>query len=343
MDTRSALRPLVTIALLLLAVTPTGPAPAAAQLNVTGQWSTLPYLAPINPIHVTVLHNGKVLIVAGSENNQNNTVYKAAVWDPATGTFNEQTTPWDLFCNGMSFLPDGRVIMTGGNIQYDPFFGPNWTTIFDPATETWSSGASMAKARWYPTTVVMPDGTILTLSGLDQNGQNVQRVMESYDPATNTWTTLPRSANILRDLFPRMVVLPDGTVFNAGSDSDTQLFDPSTNSWSFVDNLLAGYRGDDGTVLLPGLQRVLVAGGLGSGPLASAEVIDFSASHPQWTYTGSMAHARYNLNLVLLADGTALAVGGNQKGSYKRPVRSAELYDPNTAQWSLMSSQQAFR
>src|SRR5258706_8826928 len=114
--------------MLLVAKAPT---PAAAQLNVTGQWSTLPYNAPINPIHVAVLHNGKVLIVAGSENNQNNTVYKAAVWDPASGTFNEQTTPWDLFCNGMSLLPDRRVIMTGGNIHYDPFLGPNWTTLFD--------------------------------------------------------------------------------------------------------------------------------------------------------------------------------------------------------------------
>src|SRR4051812_25610966 len=108
MVTRSALRPLVAIILILLAAAVVAPAPAAAQLNVTGQWSTLPYLAPINPIHVAVLKNGKVLIVAGSENNQNNTVYKAAVWDPGSGTFAEQTTPWDLFCNGMSFLPDGR-------------------------------------------------------------------------------------------------------------------------------------------------------------------------------------------------------------------------------------------
>ena len=37
-----------------------------AQTNVQGQWSTLPYLMPINPVHVALLSNGKVLVVAGS-------------------------------------------------------------------------------------------------------------------------------------------------------------------------------------------------------------------------------------------------------------------------------------
>jgi hypothetical protein len=41
---------------------------AMAQANVRGQWSTLPNLAPINPIHAALLPNGKVLIVAGSGN-----------------------------------------------------------------------------------------------------------------------------------------------------------------------------------------------------------------------------------------------------------------------------------
>src|SRR5215212_8165884 len=117
MVTRNTRPVALTLMLLLLALGAAAPPSADAQLNVTGQWSTLPYLSPVNPIHTAVLRNGKVLIVAGSENNQNNTVYKAAVWDPAAGTFAQQTTPWDLFCNGMSFLADGRVIITGGNIH----------------------------------------------------------------------------------------------------------------------------------------------------------------------------------------------------------------------------------
>src|SRR3977135_3980882 len=36
---------------------------ALAQANVQGQWQTLPYTMPINPIHVALLRTGKVLVV----------------------------------------------------------------------------------------------------------------------------------------------------------------------------------------------------------------------------------------------------------------------------------------
>jgi len=36
---------------------------------VTGEWVTLSYPMPINPIHMGLMHTGKVLIVAGSEND----------------------------------------------------------------------------------------------------------------------------------------------------------------------------------------------------------------------------------------------------------------------------------
>src|ERR1039457_3946123 len=68
------------------------------QANVKGQWSTLSYLMPINPVHAALLSNGKVLIVAGSGNcppSQSGcpagppygpaNSSGAALWDPATG------------------------------------------------------------------------------------------------------------------------------------------------------------------------------------------------------------------------------------------------------------------
>src|SRR5262249_44210840 len=58
--------------------------------HVNGTWVVLPYQMPINPIQASVLRNGKVLIVAGSENDAKNNSegaesYRAAIWDP-TGT-----------------------------------------------------------------------------------------------------------------------------------------------------------------------------------------------------------------------------------------------------------------
>ena len=53
--------------------------------QVKGQWQTLRYLMPINPIRLGLLHTGQIVIVAGSENNP--TEHAAgtsvgALWDP---------------------------------------------------------------------------------------------------------------------------------------------------------------------------------------------------------------------------------------------------------------------
>src|ERR1700733_15466691 len=108
-------------------------APASAQSNVQGQWKTLPTQMPINPVHVALMHTGKVLIVSGSGNLPSDTSYMAAIWDPATDTVTTQPLQWDMFCNGMVILPDGRPFVLGGTLQYDPFLGQPLTSAFDPA------------------------------------------------------------------------------------------------------------------------------------------------------------------------------------------------------------------
>ena len=109
-----------------------------AQPAVQGQWRTLPYLMPINPVHLALTNDGKVLVVAGSGNVATETNFQAVVWDPVDNTFVTHALAWDMFCNGMSVLPDGRVFINGGNLQYDPFFGEPRSSAYDPATGTFS-------------------------------------------------------------------------------------------------------------------------------------------------------------------------------------------------------------
>src|SRR4029077_19355206 len=96
---------------------------ANGQANVNGKWQTLPATMPINPVHVSLLHNGKILVVSGSGNVAANTNFQAGVWDPATNTIATQPLGWDMFCNSMVALPDGRIMIFGGNFRYDPFRG----------------------------------------------------------------------------------------------------------------------------------------------------------------------------------------------------------------------------
>jgi hypothetical protein len=110
---------IMLVSIFLLACVPR----AAAQVSAQGQWQTLPNLMPINPVHAALLHNGKVLIVSGTGNLPSNTNLQAGVFDPATGIVTTQTVNWEMFCNGMVVLPDGRAFVNGGTLQYDPFHG----------------------------------------------------------------------------------------------------------------------------------------------------------------------------------------------------------------------------
>jgi hypothetical protein len=112
---------------------------------------------PINPVHVALLY-GKVVIVSGSGNVAGNTNFRAALWDPQAGTITTQPVAWDMFCNGMVVLPDGRPFVMGGTLRYDPFHGELSTSTYDPATNTFTTQQSMAHGRWYPTGTVLGDG-----------------------------------------------------------------------------------------------------------------------------------------------------------------------------------------
>ena len=81
---------------------------AQSQSALQGHWDTVS-TTPINPIHLALLHTGKVLIVAGSGDVATETNYQAAVWDPDSGAILTQPLAWDMFCNGMIVLPDGRA------------------------------------------------------------------------------------------------------------------------------------------------------------------------------------------------------------------------------------------
>jgi hypothetical protein len=325
------------------------PAKVSRAAETQGEWAapvnfcTYPCLVGAN---AAVLNNGNVLFyyypAAGTLNSQ------AMVLNPITGALTNVALPFseDIFCSGITILQNGTVMATGGNIEgvkcsHDASgCGTTNTLLFTPSTSTWTLGTNMIDARWYPSTVELASGTELELSGTSETGAYVQTQMETYNYSTNWWTALPASANLpsaVAQVYPRLTLLPTGNVF---------LSSPAAkNEWSFVADVNYGYRYFAPHVLLPG-GDIMVAGGssskLNGGDIATntAEVINMSAKKPTWSYTGSLTYARYNENLVLLADGTVLSVGGGGGGGrYDNPVLTSELYNPATGLWSVMAAQ----
>jgi len=315
------------------------PDAAQAQVNVVGEWRTLGLTMPINPIHAALLRTGRVLIVAGSENDPTVTTYRATVWDPVTGAFATQTIPWDLFCNAMTFLADGRVLTVGGNLQYNPFRGVRTTTVFDPATQQFSQVQDMARGRWYPSSVALANGRTMTFSGwLETGGTN--EAVEVYT-VPNGWSG-EFMAPFTPPLYPWLHLLPDGRVFESGSLVESHIFDPATRIWTtnVAETLYPNERTYGSSVLLPlrpaddYRARIMIMGG--DNPATdSAEIIDLSEPAPAWRALPPMSAPRIQMSAVLLPTGKVLALGGSSQNNIGSTASlNADLFDPDTETWS---------
>ena len=312
---------------------------AFAQANVQGQWVTLNTQMPINPIHIALMHNGKVLVVSGSGNLPSDTTYLGGVWDPATNTITTQPVPYDMFCNGMVVLPDGRPFIISGTQQYDPFHGDPRTAVYDPATGNFVQVQSMADGRWYPTATTLSDGSVMVTSGLGQNG-NTNTTIEIYKVGIG-WSQPYPMTLFTAPLYPRMHLLPSGSVFYSGPGTGSAFFNPanvtnpSTHGWTAGPTTnYSGTRTYGSSVLLPLLPSnnykpvVMIFGG-GSPATKTTELIDLSASSPKWVLGPNMSQPRIEMDAVILPNGKILAVNGSTNDEDASTASlNADLYDP---------------
>jgi hypothetical protein len=184
------------------------PPPTPSQV---GQWSG-PFTWPIVAVNMALLPTGRVLAWDGQSAG-----HDARVWDPSTNSFSSVTVGDNIFCSGAAALPDGRLLVAGGH--FNAHVGFNTTNLFDPFSQTWSSGSAMAFDRWYPTTTALPDGRMLVTGGeIDCDGCEAT-IPEVYSPATNSWTSLS-GASLSIPYYPHMFVLPEGRVLNTSTAED---------------------------------------------------------------------------------------------------------------------------
>ena len=321
-------------------------------------------------VHAAMLHTGKVLMW-GQQGAPRGTATYAWLWDPAKGYGSDavrNVTPTDasganipIFCSGMSFLPDGRVLAVGGTLvgpNYDPddeftdWAGLDAAVVFDPATETWAELPRPAgsKGRWYPTQVLLGDGRTLVMSGLteDPPGGVLHTGHEIYSTETNAFTLLETSAQRRStDLYPHLFTMPNGRVLLAGpARADSAIFNPANLAapWTNLPQLATRRLGGN-AVLLPngtdGSTSVAAIGGrpYSGGPPSFNEKIDLGSPTPSWVSFPRLAVQRTWANTVLLPDRSMVTIGGEDSATSSTNERAVELYDPVTGSWRTGPSQ----
>jgi hypothetical protein len=161
--------------------------------------------------------DGRIYAIGGNASTGPTNIVEA--YNPATNTWTRvasMPTPR----SGLAAVtgPDGRIYAIGGvDILRSPL--PLATVeAYTPATNTWTTVASMPTPRELLAAVVGPDGKIYALGGANAAGSPL-RTVEAYTIATNTWAEalpMPTARSGLA-----AVTGPDGRIFAIGGRSDS--------------------------------------------------------------------------------------------------------------------------
>jgi hypothetical protein len=333
---------------------------------------------PIPPIHINLLPNGKLLFWARDKSSDGlgfdiQDFTTAHVWDPFyrtfTGANNGRT---NLFCSGHSFLPDGRLLVTGGhNIlttnRTAEGMGSIHTNIYDYKTGSWTAGPDMNNGRWYPYNVTLANGETLvvsgsylttTASGAQTTAQN--RVAQILDAQGNFRNVIDPRGFSISDIqnYPLLHSMPDGRVLVAAARTQQQsvILTPSS-----VDGEGAWVRGpfltsqhDQATSVQYQQDKVLIIGGrFNTQATTTSEIFDLNAT-PTLRTTQPMNFPRMHHTSTLLPDGKVLVTGGTScpgtnelncgpNGSYGGAANNPELWNPADETWTVMTPHQEAR
>jgi len=238
---------------------------------------------------------------------------------------------------------------TAMTLQKQDFQGTNDAYIFNVKTSSFQDVSSMHYARWYPTLAEMGNGMVMTMSGLDGQGQ-VTVNSEMFNPATRTWAQGPVHGF---PTYPATFLTQDGRLFFTGSNAG---YGPATPAWrtpGLWNVKTDGFQPVPGipdpknletsaSVVLPPAQKqsimVLGGGGVGQSSTATADtrLIDLAAPDPHWVRGPDLAQpTRYPIT-VLLPNDDVLVTGGSRyyRGMHGSDNRDTRIYHVATNSFS---------
>jgi len=220
----------------------------------------------------TLLNDGKVLL-AGGVGTGWSFLADAELFDPQTNTF---TTTGGMMTaresHTATLLNDGKVLITGGHKGRRSAITIYISTeIYNPVSRTFMAGENLTVKRHKHDATLLTDGRVLIIGGSDErDGDGAYRNAEVFNPVNKTFTAVKNNMNSARyKLQGTAILLQNGKVLIAGGANRAEVFDPTTNSFSFAHGDMETKRLFATATLLKDGQ-VLITGGYHDGNMVSA-------------------------------------------------------------------------
>jgi hypothetical protein len=229
-------------------------------------------------------------------------------------------------------LKDGRVLIAGGG--NGTLLAPVATTtteIFEPFSRTWSAGPNLSAQRSLHASAVLNDGRVLLCGGTSTAG-SVTATCEIFNPATNAFTQAApmgsaRAGHAATTLNDGRVLVTGGTTTFTGTSfppilngalTTGEVYDPITNVWTPVSNVMAAKRLfhtqtrlQDGRVLcvsgISGAQNVIL---IGDVPTFTATCNIYNPATNSFGAAASIPTARAGHRATLMPNGEVFVSGG---------------------------------
>jgi hypothetical protein len=259
-------------------------------------------------IHAALLHTGKVLLVAGSGNNQANfdaKKFDTRLWDPVKGTIKKIPTPNDLFCTGHTQLADGNLLIAGGTKRYEKLKG-----------DVTKAGGLMIVHNENPDKpITLPAGTRFTgrsngRTFVSKDPVLVPRAEKVFDPKTGAWL---RNDPGLGRIY--VEAQRSGTRYETGTQDNYRVQGLSgadaRNTYGIAQKLALDKKDFQGI----------------------RDAYEFDPVAERYIRVDPMHEARWYPTLTTLSDGRILSVSGLDDIGQLVPGKN-EIYDPGTRTWA---------
>jgi hypothetical protein len=304
----------------------------------TPTWDTFGELAhPRAYATAVALPDGEILVVGGLDRDDPNvTNAESELVNVKTGavTVLKQQLIGRLH-QTMTHAPD-RVVVAGGVVFEKTHWDPVTTVdVYLPLERKWIPASPLIDARSDHAAVALATGMVMVIGG--NQGPRLLQSVEIYDPKNDRWfraspLPAPRTAHSAFTLKDGRVLVAGGVVADGAATDTTYIYNPPADQW---------FEGPRMTLARVQHEAVQLANGdilfIGGDGAASGTSERYDVKLEKFVISGTIVEPRLAARAAQLPDGRVVLVGGMPpRNDEFAPLRSAEIWDPVSEQWSAL-------
>ena len=276
--------PAVLISLLLVGASPA----AVEQAPVHNTWSSGASIPTAVSYPAVAVLKGEIYVLGGT-NADGEIVADTQIYNPATNSWRTGVSLPTQVEGASGAVVKGVLYVMGGSTTGEVYNYTDAVWALSPLTNTWFRRAAMPTALHDAGVAV--EGNIIYVIGGNSDSDLRAATVESYNPATDTWTEdaplLVGKSEPSVGLVGATIVAADGLTQTTDT-GDTEGYDVSTNTWTSLTPDPKGRSGACGGGIGP---RLYVAGGFYGSRPAQQLTESFTASTNVWKRYAPMPQA----------------------------------------------------